>query len=75
VPPVDGADAEDEDEVIVTVAQLLGQNEDLLPDYQRCQYQREHSGRARQIVVMTHTTKDPTPRAAPLGSPQLPAAG
>jgi hypothetical protein len=66
---------EDEDEVIVTVAQLLGQNEDLLLDYQRCQYRREHSGRARQIVVVPRTTEDPTPQAAPLGSAQLPAAG
>jgi hypothetical protein len=66
---------EDEDEVIVTVAQLLGQNEDLLPDYQRCQYRRKHSGRARQIVVVPRTTEDPTPQAAPLGSAQLPAAG
>ena len=66
---------EDEDEVIVTVAQLLGQNEDLLPDYQRCQYRRKHSGRARQIVVVPRPTEDPTPQAAPLGSAQLPAAG
>ena len=61
--------------MIVTVAQLLSQNEDLLLNYRRCQYRRKHSGRARQIVVVPRTTKDPTPQAAPLGSAQLPAAG
>ena len=43
---------------LITVAELLGQNQRLLFHYRLRQYQREHSGPARRITVVPRTAAD-----------------
>jgi hypothetical protein len=44
--------------VIVTVAGLLEEHEDLLSDYRLRQDRRAHAGRARRVTVLPRTTAD-----------------
>jgi hypothetical protein len=46
------------EEVIVTVAGLLEEHEDLPSDYRLRQDRRAHAGRARRVTVLPRTTAD-----------------